>query len=140
MKRIFVIAFILFSCMAVFAQEDAVFKGKIVNDEYQVWLEMDFQQSGVTVPDQEIFGEVAGYLGAKRDPRKWIVMDVKMENGKTARLSIINDYGSEDLVATLTHNADGSYTLKQTSGSIMKIVVNGKWVKLPKTLVFKPSD
>ncbi len=129
-----------FFCAMLFAQESTAFKGKIVNDEYQIWIEMDFDKQAVIVPEQEIFGEVAGYLGAKRDPRKWIVTSVEMKNATTARLEIVNDYGSEDLTASLTLNRDGTFTLKQLDGSTIKIAVNKKWVKLPKTLVFKRQD
>ena len=130
----------MFFALSVFAQDSTAFKGKIVNNEYQIWIEMDFDQQAVIVPEQEIFGEVAGYLGAKRDPRKWIVTGVEMKNKTTARLEIVNDYGSEDLTATLTLNSDGTFTLKQLNGSTIKIAVNKKWVKLPKTLVFKRQD
>ena len=140
MKRTFFIAMAWFFCATLFAQESTAFKGKIVNDEYQIWIEMDFDKQAVIVPEQEIFGEVAGYLGAKRDPRKWIVTSVEMKNATTARLEIVNDYGSEDLTASLTLNRDGTFTLKQLDGSIIKIAVNKKWVKLPKTLVFKRQD
>lgn len=135
-KAIFCVLLTLVS-MAVLAQDSTAFKGKIVNDEFQVWIEMDFQTAAIVVPDQEIFGEVAGYLGAKRDPRKWIFTAAELKNKNTAHLEIINDYGSEDLTATLTLNDDGTFTLRQVSGSTMKIVVNGKWQKLPKTLLFK---
>lgn len=135
-KAIFCMLLTLVS-MAVLAQDSTAFKGKIVNDEFQVWIEMDFQTAAIVVPDQEIFGEVAGYLGAKRDPRKWIFTAAELKNKNTAYLEIINDYGSEDLTATLTLNDDGTFTLRQVSGSTMKIVVNGKWQKLPKTLLFK---
>lgn len=127
-------------CLSAIAQDSAAFKGKIVNDEYRIRMEMDFDGQAVIVPEQEIFGEVAGYLGAEGDPRKWIVTGVKMRNKTTARLEITNDYGSEDLTATLTLNADGTFTLKQLDGSTIKIAVNRKWVKLPKTLVFKRQD
>ena len=141
MKRLYFAIVMLFSFVLVSAQESRPFKGKIVNDEYQVWIEMDFYESTVVVPEQEIFGEVAGYLGAKRDLRKWIVTEAQMEGKSAARLEIINDYGSEDLVASLTRNADGTYTLRQLNGSTIKIAVKGKWVKLPKVLVFKiPSE
>jgi hypothetical protein len=41
------------------------------------------------------------------------------------------------LTATLIFNPkDGSYVLKQKSGSRMKIVVNRKWLKLPVELKF----
>ena len=140
MKRTFFIAMVCFFCATLCAQESTAFKGKIVNDEYQVWIEMNFDEQTLIVPEQEIFGEVAGYLGAERDPRKWIVTSVKMKNKTTAQLEIVNDYGSEDLTASLTLNRDGTFTLRQLDGSTIKIAVNKKWVKLPKILVFKRQD
>ena len=58
------------------------------------------------------------------------------EDGNKALLTITNDYGSEDLEALLTANKDGTYTFEQKSGSTIKIVVNNKWVKLPKKMIF----
>ena len=46
------------------------------------------------------------------------------------------DYGSEDLTAELKRNSDGTYTLTRLAGSTMKIVVNNKWVKIPKDITF----
>ena len=113
-----------------------IFKTRIENKEYQVWLDIDLYKPSILIPNQEVFGKVPGYLGAKRDTRKWIIVDYSI-SGNTAKLTIINDYGSEDLEASLTYNGDGSYTFKQLKGSTINIVVNNKWVKLPKTLIFK---
>ena len=113
-----------------------IFKTRIENKEYQVWLDIDLYRPSILIPNQEVFGKVPGYLGAKRDTRKWIIIDYSI-SGNTAKLTIINDYGSEDLEASLTYNGDGSYTFKQLKGSTINIVVNNKWVKLPKTLIFK---
>lgn len=115
--------------------KDSVFKAHLVNDEYQVWMDIDFYHNNITVPRQEIFGEVPGYFGAVRDTRKWIISDAAIK-GKKALLTIINDYGSEDLTAELKRNSDGTYTLIRLSGSTMKIVVNNKWVKIPKDITF----
>lgn len=136
MKRSILFLFGVLMAVATMAQDTLTFKGKIVNDEYQVWIEMDFYGQTVVCPGQEIFGENPGYLGARRDTRKWIVMDADIE-GKTAELTIINDYGSDDLTALLTLQADGTYLLEQKGGSPLRIVVNNKWVKLPKRLIFK---
>lgn len=114
---------------------DSIFKAHLVNDEYQVWMDIDFYHNNITVPRQEIFGEVPGYFGAVRDTRKWIISDAAIK-GKKALLTIINDYGSEDLKAELKRNSDGTYTLTRLSGSTMKIVVNNKWVKIPKDITF----
>lgn len=115
--------------------KDSVFKAHLVNDEYQVWMDIDFYHNNITVPRQEIFGEVPGYFGAVRDTRKWIISDAAIK-GKKALLTIINDYGSEDLTAELKRNSDGTYTLTRLAGSTMKIVVNNKWVKIPKDITF----
>lgn len=116
--------------------DTAIFRGRLENDEYQVYIVMDFYNKNVVCPRQEIFGENPGYFGSKRDNRKWIIEDAAPK-GNSARLVIINDYGSEDLDARLTRNHDGSYTLERLEGSTMKIAVNGKWVKIPKKLDFK---
>ena len=112
------------------------FKAHMVNDEFQVWLDIDFINKNIIIPGQEIFGELPGYFGAKRDTRKWIISEATVK-GKTAKLLIINDYGSEDLTAELRLNSNGTYTLKQLDGSTIKIVVNNKWLKIPKEIVFK---
>lgn len=113
-----------------------IFKTRIENKEYQVWLDIDLYKSSILIPNQEVFGKVPGYLGAKRDTRKWIIIDYSI-SGNTAKLTIINDYGSEDLEASLTYNGDGTYTFKQIKGSTIEIVVNNKWVKLPQKMIFK---
>ena len=114
---------------------DSIFKAHLVNDEFQVWMDIDFYHNNIIVPRQEIFGEVPGYFGAVRDTRKWIISDAVIK-GKKAILTIINDYGSEDLKAELKNNSNGTYTLTRLDGSTMKIVVNNKWVKIPKDLIF----
>lgn len=119
------------------ATADTTFCGTLVNDEYQVWLDIDFYAKDILVPDQELFGELAGYFGARRDPRKWLITAAEILSPNAAQLEIINDYGSEDLTATLTLLPDGSYQLRQNDGSPIRIVVNRKWLKLPKTLIFK---
>lgn len=115
--------------------QDSIFKAHLVNNEYQVWLDINFYDNNIIVPRQEIFGKVPGYFGAKRDTRKWIISDAAIK-GKKAILTIINDYGSEDLKAELKRNTDGTYTLTRLEGSVMKIVVDNKWVKIPKELTF----
>ena len=118
------------------AQTDStLFKGKITNKEYDVYMNIDFYHKNLKVPGQELFGEMPGYFGDRRDSRKWLITDADIE-GKTAHLSIINDYGSEDLTADLIALPDSSYELHQKEGSNLKIARNRKWVKIPKNLKF----
>ena len=87
--------------------DSTIFKVHLDNKEYQVWLDIDFYNNNIIVPKQEVFGPVPGYLGAVRDTRKWIISDAIVK-GRSAQLTIINDYGSEDLKARLTLNADST--------------------------------
>ena len=136
MKKIILALMISMSNLTSFAQKDStIFKGYLSNNEYEVYLQINFYQNDIKVPGQEIFGTIAGFLGDRKDSRKWLITDAAIE-GKTAHLSIINDYGSEDLTADLTLESDGTYSLKQIVGSNIKIARNRKWVKIPKKLTF----
>ena len=136
MKKIILVLMLCMSYLTSFAQKDStIFKGYLSNNEYEVYLQINFYQNDIKVPGQEIFGTIAGFLGDRKDSRKWLITDAAIE-GKTAHLSIINDYGSEDLTADLTLESDGTYSLKQIAGSNIKIARNRKWVKIPKKLTF----
>ncbi len=123
-------------CTTGWAQTDTtLFKGKIANKELEVYMNIDFYHKNLKVPGQELFGEMPGYFGDKKDSRKWLITDAEIE-GNTAHLSIINDYGSEDLTADLIVHKDGTYELVQKDGSNLKIARNRKWVKIPKKTKF----
>ena len=139
MKRTLVTTFLLSVVLSIEAQHMDVFKGYLYNDEYQVYINMDFYRNNIKVPGQEIFGELPGYFGSKRDGRKWLFVAAELKDSITAKLTITNDYGSEDLEAVLRRLPDGSFELQQNDGSTIKIAVNRKWVKIPKRLQFRAS-
>lgn len=136
MKRILSACLCFAFSLLVSAQENKAFKGYLYNQEYQVYIYMNFYEKNVVVKDQEILGELPGYLGAIRDTRKWLIISADVISQNKANLEISNDYGSEDLTATLSKEKDGTYLFTQKDGSNIKIVVNRKWVKLPKSLMF----
>ncbi len=117
-------------------KDSTTFKGYLYNQKYDVFIIMDFYYNNVTVPQQEIYGAMSGYFGDCRDGRKWLFTDATIKNGKTAEIQIINDYGSEDLVATLSTDDGKNFKLKQSKGSTLKIARNRKWLKMPKELDF----
>lgn len=118
--------------------DSTFFKGTFYNEEYQVYLTISFHDQDVAIPGQEIFGNIPGFFGDSKDSRKWLITSATVK-GNTAYMEIINDYGSEDLEAELTHEADGNYTLRQKKGSTIKIARNREWVKIPKILTFTPK-
>ena len=135
-KTILLLIAIVWSLTAVYSQtgEKKPFRAYLVNNEYEVFLNIDFHEQCITVPGQELYGELPGYLGKKNNTFCWVITSAKIKDDKTADLSLINDYGSEDLTALLIRQNDSVYVLKQLDGSALKVPKNGKWQKLPKTL------
>ena len=137
MRRLLFIITCQLSLMTSFAQgEVGPFHAYIYNNEYEVYLKINLYDEDISVPGQELYGQLPGYLGKKNNSFCWVITSAEVKD-KTATLSLINDYGSEDLIATLTLKNDSTYVLKQISGSTLKVPKNGKWQKLPKTLELK---
>lgn len=119
------------------AQSDStMFHAYIINKEYDVYLRINLYDNDIKVPGQELYGELPGFLGKNHNSFCWLITDADVKDN-TATLSMINDYGSEDLTASLTAKNDSTYVLKQLQGSTLKVPKNGKWQKLPKVLEFK---
>lgn len=117
--------------------ESQPFKAYLVNDEYEVFLRINFYDKNIKIAGQELYGELPGYLGKQRNSFCWVMVDAEITDDRKARMTMINDFGSEDLEASLTRKNDSIYIFKQEKGSTVKIPKNGKWQKLPKTLEFK---
>ena len=138
MKKLFLLsAACLFALLTVSAQKTAKpFRAYLYNNDYEVFMRIDLYDERITVPGQDLYGELPGYLGKKNNTFCWLITSAKIEGNK-AELQMINDYGSEDLTATLTAESDSLYVLKQVGGSSLKVPKEGKWQKLPSKLVFK---
>lgn len=129
---------LFFTCQALWAQEEVrPFEGEYYNDEYQVTLHLNFYEKNIEVKGQEFLGLLPGYFSAKRDTRLWMIVEADVNEPTKALATFINDFGSEDFEASLEVDKEGSLTLKRLSGSTLKIVVNSKYVKLPKEVMFK---
>ena len=136
MKKIIVSMLTILSTVSIQAQIDTTtFKGHLENKEYSIFINMDFYHNNITIPNQEVLGEMSGYLGDYKDGRRWLIVGAKTKSNK-AELQMINDTGSEDLNAILSKKADGTYVLEQLDGSTLKIARNRKWLKLPKEISF----
>lgn len=118
-------------------QDNTAFRAYLYNNEYDVYLRINFYDQDVTIPGQELYGELPGYLGKKNNSFCWVITSCKVESEKKATLQLINDFGSEDLTATLTRKNDSIYVLRQGDGNPIKVPSKGKWLKLPKTIELK---
>ena len=130
---------LLAACLAMLAtaiQAQKNFRAYLYNNEYNVYLRINFYDQDISVPGQDLYGKLPGYLGKMRNSFCWVITSATVKDNE-AKIAMINDFGSEDLIATLTYESDSLYRLKQIEGSTLKVPKNGKWQKLPKTLEFK---
>ncbi len=141
MNRLAQLLFLILLPLMAWAQEadSSLYKGYYYNKEYDVYIRLDAYAPTVVIPNQPIYGELNGFLGDRQDGRKWLFTGVTVGERKI-EIEIINDYGSEDLVAEFSQRRDGTFLLAQGQGATMKIARKGKWVKLPKNLVFEKKE
>ena len=139
MVRNILVTMLLLCCSTgLYAQQDSTtFRAYLYNNEYNVYLRINFYKQDVTIPGQELYGPLPGYLGKQYNSFCWVITSCEIKNDHEATLQLINDFGSEDLTATLTRQNDSIYVLRQGAGNIIKVPNKGKWQKLPKTLTFK---
>ena len=139
MRKTFLSIIALWLTISAFAEQkdSTTFRAYLFNNEYEVYLNINFYDENIKVPGQELYGELPGYLGKKNNSFCWVITSAKIKDKKTATMNLINDYGSEDLTATLTQKNDSIYILKQESGSTLKVPKNSKWQKIPKTIELK---
>ena len=139
MRKSCLIFIALWLTIIAFAEkkDSTTFRAYLYNNEYDVYLHINLYNEDIKVPGQELYGTLPGYLGKKNNSFCWVITSAKIKDKKTATLDLINDYGSEDLTATLTRKNDSIYILKQESGSTLKVPKNSKWQKLPKILELK---
>ena len=139
MVRNILVTMLLLCCFTgLYAQQDSTtFRAYLYNNEYNVYLRINFYKQDVTIPGQELYGPLPGYLGKQYNSFCWVITSCEIKNDHEATLQLINDFGSEDLTATLTRQNDSIYVLRQGAGNIIKVPNKGKWQKLPKTLAFK---
>ena len=137
-KRLFQTIVFAMLCVGLQAQSDSkAFHAYLINNEYNVYLRINFYDQDIEVPGQELYGKLPGYLGKVNNSFCWVIVKAQIKSDNEAELQLINDFGSEDLTATLTREDDNTYVLRQESGSTIKVPNKGKWQKLPKTLVMK---
>ena len=138
MRKFLLILILGTAVLAGYAQKDSTaFRAYLYNNEYEIYLRINFYDQDITIPGQELYGDLPGYLGKKNNSFCWVITSCKIQSEKKATLQMINDFGSEDLTATLTRKNDSIYILRQGDGNPIKVPSKGKWQKLPKTIELK---
>ena len=138
MRYFLLTTMLVVATMKCFAQKDSTaFRAYLINNEYEVYLRINFYDQNIKIPGQELYGELPGFLVKKNNSFCWVITSCEVQSEKKATLQLINDFGSEDLKATLIRKNDSVYTLRQEQGNAIKVPFKGKWLKLPKTIELK---
>ena len=136
MKKVTIIALMMLVSAAVSAQQEGKpFKGYFTNDDLEVYVRLNLYED-MDIPEHELLGPLPGYLAKQRNGFYWLITSAKIKDNK-ASIEMINDYGSEDLTATLRMPNDSTLILEQGRGSSIKVPKDGKWFKLPSKITFK---
>ena len=133
-KAIFSMLLMLCSVGLLAQQKDDTFRAYLYNNDYEVFLHINLYDQNIEVPQHELYGPLPGFLGKRHNSFCWVITSCQVKDDKKAELQFINDFGSEDLTATLERRSDSIYILKQGNGSTIKVPHKGKWRKLPKIL------
>lgn len=136
MKKAIVIALLTIVSLSMHAQQNNdSFRAYLYNKEYGVFLKIDFCDESITIPDQDFYGSLPGYMGKKVNNFIWLITSAEVKE-KKAKLTMINEFGSEDLIASLVRENDSLYVFRQEEGSQLKLSQKGKWQKMPKKMEF----
>lgn len=119
----------------VTSNDSIAFIGEFHNNEYNVYIKINFIDKNILVPGQEILGELDGYFGSTQSSHIWPITSSEVE-GSTAKIEVINNYGSEDFTASIILKDNNTLEFKHLKGSTFKFPVNKKWQKLPSKLTF----
>ena len=126
-------------CATVYSQDidSLAFRAYLYNTEYSVFMRINFYDNNIVVPGQELYGDLPGYLSKEHNSFCWLITSAKVVNAHSARIEMVNDYGSDDLSAELVRKNDSVYVLRQLSGSALKVPNKSKWQRLPKNIELK---
>ena len=82
-KTLLTLAFGLLSSFLLAQNEEKVFRAYLFNKEYDVYLRIDFYNESISVPGNELYGKLHGYLGKNNNSFCWpITAAVRRVSGR----------------------------------------------------------
>ena len=64
--------------------ESKPFRAYLINNEYDVYLRINFYEQDVKVPGQELYGPLPGYLGKQHNSFCWVITSCKLKGDDQA--------------------------------------------------------
>ena len=79
-KTLLTLAFGLLSSCLLAQNEEKVFRAYLFNKEYDVYLRIDFYNESISVPGNELYGKLHGYLGKNNNSFCWPITAAKLKD------------------------------------------------------------
>ena len=136
MKRILFILSTLLVVLVCKAQEP--FAGQWKCEALQATMILDLAERKITLKDFE--GELTyGYLKGQLNGT-WVILKVKEMKGRKALVRMVSDigYDAQDVEFLLTD--EGLMEMRLVGDQVMRTIEKGKYVKMPKKVVFQRSE
>lgn len=132
MKKLFLTCMLALVAMSGWAQEQ--FKGLYQCEALQATMVLNLMEKNITLKDfegEETYGYVKGELNGT-----WVILKVKKVEKDKALVRMVSDIGYDAQDVELKLTADGNVEMRLVGDQVMKTIEKGKYVKMPKMVVF----
>jgi len=127
----------LFVCMAsIVMKAQNLIEGKYFCQDQKITLQVNLNEKNIKAPDLDDFEECYGYFQGETNG-VWVILKIKeiKDNRITVRAISDRGYDAQDMMMKIIDNDSFEFSLVNDQN--MKGIKDGKYVKLPKVLVFK---
>ena len=136
-KTFFMFIFVLVTTLQSMAQEQ--FTGAWNCEALKASMVMDLQEKSIPLKDfdsdEDTYGYVKGQLNGT-----WVILKVKKLEEKRALVRMVSDIGYDAQDVEFRLLDDETMEMRLVGDQVMKTIDKGKYVKMPKAVVFKKSD
>ena len=136
MKRILLTLCVALATLSGWAQEQ--FQGLWQCEALQSTLLINLAEKNITLKDfegEDTYGYLKGELNGT-----WVILKVKEVKGQKALVRMVSDidYDAQDVEFRLTE--EGTMEMRLVGEQVMKMTEKGKYVKMPKVVIFKKNE
>lgn len=89
MHRLIITLFTVLMSAFISAQEIKPFDVTISNDDYKIYMRLNLHEKNILVPEQEMLGEMDGYIGSSQSRNKWFIVSSQLIGKNIAEIEII---------------------------------------------------
>ena len=135
MKRLILTLVVVLAAASGWAQEQ--FKGMWRCDALQGTMLINLTEKNIMLKDfegEETYGYLKGQLNGT-----WVILKVKELNDKRALVRMVSDIGYDAQDVEFRLLDDKTMEMRLVGDQIMKTIDKGKYVKMPKVVVFKKN-